>query len=475
LEGLIGAWSNLMDHPDFPGAGSDFQMFCHDRAALALCWRAAEKSDPNDLDAARVHLDRVIAGQPNWSHDLHYHLGIYYYNCAAIAGRQEDAQRAVTILRKLLVELPPNESRLRPRCLDVLGRSLLWLHDRDSRLADLNEGIELLRASLLGFAVDAPYRRLVATATAAALHSRFKGTGRLADLDAAINVLICETSSSSFANSTALGHSMCGMLLRDRFRTHGDIGDLKDSLAWHERAVAVSPKGGRIFPIALTNQGNCLLTMFEHCRDTQFLYRSLQIQYEAVEITRPEDKYYPSRLNNLANCLTTTFDTTSDASYLDQSIELYGQAIALAPPTDPDLPSRHYNRANSLAHRHELSRRRHDRDAAMHHYREACRSGLTLAAEWTLGAALAWGRWTSVRGLWIEAKEAYDFGMRAVEQLFVSQTSRYHKETWLRSAQGLSTQAAYAYVRNGHAEAAVVVQERGRALLLAEALGHRGV
>jgi hypothetical protein len=75
------------------------------------------------------------------------------------------------------------------RCLDVLGRTLLGMQRRDENAVDLNEVIELQLEALAGFPPDAPYSALVVTTAAWALRDRFKVTGRIADLDLAIELL----------------------------------------------------------------------------------------------------------------------------------------------------------------------------------------------------------------------------------------------------------------------------------------------
>jgi len=472
LDDLITTWLQVIEHEAFTTASADFQLACHDRTGLAICWRAAEDSDPEGLDTARVHLEKALRGRPAWIRDVQYHLGIWHYNRAVVCSDESDAHTAVGLLRGVLDALPRDDTRLRPRCLDVLGRCMLRLRRSDSK-PDLGETIALFQESLATLSKDAPYRGMVAAMGASALRDRFKITGRLSDLEQAIELLRHDMPPQAFPATAAFGASLLGILLRERYLRLGDPADLHEALNCHDRAVELTGPGQRNQALVLTNQGNALLEAFRETGDTTFLERALDAQAAAVDATRPEEYFYASRLNNWANSLSTAFELTGDRGHLDQAVDLYTRAIELAPPAEPDLPSRHYNLANTLRSRHDLRGRRRDQLSATRHYREGCRSGLLHSPEWALGAASAWGSWAGERGDWREAAEAYEFGVAAIEQLFSSQVSREHKETWLQQAQGLPAEAAYAFVRARRIEEAVLVQERSRALLLAEALRRR--
>jgi CHAT domain-containing protein len=469
LDRLVATWLELLGQPDFVTADEHFRLACHDRAALVLSWQASEDSDVAGLDVARRHIDLVLAARPAWLADTRYHSGIVWYNRAVVANEEHSAVKAITELRSLIAELPKGEGRLRPRCLDLLGRSLLWMQRNEPTSVDLSEVIDLQLEALAGFAADAPYRALVVSTTASALRDRFKVTGRIADLDQAIKLLGEQGASQIFRLSTVFGLSLLGILLRERYLRVGDPADLDQALACHARAVAMTSPEHRIYPLTLTNQGNALLTAFERGGDPERLNDAIQAQAEAVRVTAPHDFFYPSRLNNLANSLSAAFEVTGESAYRDQAIGLYRESIVRAPPADYDLPPRHYNLANLLRARGYTG----DRRDVTTHYRQACLLGLDRSPEWSLSAALEWGGWAGAGDDWRESAEAYEWGTQAIERLFAEQVTRQHKESWLRQAQGLPARAAYAYTRLRRAQDAVLILERGRTLLLAEALRHR--
>ena len=97
-------------------------------------------------------------------------------------------------------------------------------------------------------------------------------------------------------------------------------------------------------------------------------------------------------------------------------------------------------------------------------------AALERLPEQAIGSARSWGTWAASQESFPEAAEAWSYGLQAMEQLFRGQVTRLHKETWLRDAQGMSVQAAYALARTCDPAGACAALERGRALLLSETL-----
>jgi hypothetical protein len=105
LDLLIRTWESLFAAPAFAGAAADYRLTCHERAAMAYCWRAVSTGAAGDLARAAAHLTIVIEQDPPWPDDLLYHRGIYHYSAAAICGDQGEVEQAVAILRGLVDRL----------------------------------------------------------------------------------------------------------------------------------------------------------------------------------------------------------------------------------------------------------------------------------------------------------------------------------------------------------------------------------
>ena len=71
---------------------------------------------------------------------------------------------------------------------------------------------------------------------------------------------------------------------------------------------------------------------------------------------------------------------------------------------------------------------------------------------------------------WGEAAGAYELALVAFERLLARQLLRSHKEAWLTTAKGVAAGAAMAQARTGDLHAATRALERGRALLMSDAL-----
>jgi tetratricopeptide (TPR) repeat protein len=474
LNELVDTWEALLSDPAFRTAPLDYRLICHDRAALAFCWRAVTRQDDPepDLGAAREHLALVARHDPPWADDLTYHRALYHYNVAMVRDDARESGQAVLLLRGVVARLPRSDTRLRPRCIDVLARSLVHHHgdDLDRSVDLLDEVVTTLTEALEGLLPDAPYRGIVAASLAKALSRRFQITGRLADLDAAIASLEANPVLATYRYANAIHATELGIHYGARYRLLHDDDDLRRSIECHGRAVASAPKGSIHRLDALTHRGHALLWGYEQTGDVSLVEQALRVQEEAVQITGVQDPVYPGRLSGLGNALAATFHLTGHRPHLDRALELYERAIALSPAGDTGLAGLHYNAGNTRHTRHRLTRRRRDRVAAVRHYRQACVLGLDVDPEWALGAARQWARVADERGAWRESTEAYRFAVDAVERLFSGQTSRAHKEVWLRTADGLPAAAGYAFFRAGRPVDAVLIQERGRALLLAEAL-----
>ncbi|MEU6370093.1 CHAT domain-containing protein [Streptomyces sp. NPDC046931] len=474
LERLVATWSEILDHPHFHAAEADFRLLCQDRAAVCLCWHALETGQGEELDEAHARLTEILAAAPSWAADVEYHLGIIEEGRAQLRNSLAQALVAERRLRAVLAALPPEEARLRPRCMDVLARTLLWLHRHDRDRGSTDEAIALHRAAVTLMPRDSAYRGVIVVMLASSLRARFKETGRLSDLNEALTLLQETIRGIEFLSVAAYGHTTLGGLLRERYVRSGDFADLQRSLEAHADAVRFAPEGRRSWLVALNNQANALNAAYSVTRDRTLLEQAIDSLTLVVEATDPQDHSYPARLNNLGNSLTFGYDETGDPAYRDRAIVMYENAIAHSPADDQELSSRYLNLATKLARRHLERSRRRDRRPAHRYFRLAYETGMARAPEWALTAAFAWGEWAGACGRWSEAVKAYELGIETIELLFARQDSRVDKEAWLRTAQGVPARAAYACARAGRPEHGVLLQERGRTLLLAEALRMRG-
>jgi len=89
---------------------------------------------------------------------------------------------------------------------------------------------------------------------------------------------------------------------------------------------------------------------------------------------------------------------------------------------------------------------------------------------WSLAAAATLAGWDAERAEWAEAAAGFRTAMSAAESYLRVQTARQSAEAAMRGIGGLHGDAAYALARTGEPAEAAAAIERGRAVLLSDAL-----
>jgi len=221
---------------------------------------------------------------------------------------------------------------------------------------------------------------------------------------------------------------------------------------------------------AMNNAGGVFLRRYWSRGRLADLNRALDLWQTAVQRTPPDSPDLPGYLNNLGNGLRARYARTGQLADLAEAIRVYEQAVQRTPPDSPDLPGYLNNLGAGLSDRYARTGQLADLAEAQNLYRRACTLGLTVASAEALRSARNWGNWALARKEWEEATTAYEFGRRAMDQLFQGQIDRAAKESWLKEAQGLPANAAYALAQLDRLPEAIEALEQGRARLLAEAL-----
>jgi CHAT domain len=168
--------------------------------------------------------------------------------------------------------------------------------------------------------------------------------------------------------------------------------------------------------------------------------------------------------------LRTCYADTDAMGYLDGAIWCWREAVARTPPGSRDRLEDLSNLGMSLALRHQRTKHEGDLQAAIRAWQQSCAQGLDIAPDLVLEVAILWAQLAKGRDAWAEAATAYGYGLDAVERLVQVQLARRDKETRLRETRGLTAAAAYAFAKAESLQPAVLVLERGRAVLLTESL-----
>ena len=180
-----------------------------------------------------------------------------------------------------------------------------------------------------------------------------------------------------------------------------------------------------------------------------------------------------SHLNGLATGLrerAAAGPPSAAADDLREAIALHRRAIELMAEST-ELAGFLTNLGMSL---HGLAAATGDTEAyveAVEVFRRAVTAGQETAPGQALDAALGWRRLaTDGVPVWADVAAASDAALDALRRLLRSQVLRADKEAWLRSTRDVTAWAGRAHLELGHPAAGALALERGRALMLSDAL-----
>jgi tetratricopeptide (TPR) repeat protein len=475
--------------------------------------RYRRKSAPPDLDAAAEHLRAVVQGGNALAQveqaEAHQALGNALYDLAD-AGRAGFAS-AIEHLRRAL-ELLPADDVDRRAYTTSLASGLLGRFEAQGRLADLTESIDLLEdvvragpaspetLATLGNALAARSERMAARddadravahvrqavggsrgtellaamlgSLAAILLQRFEVTGGIADIDEAVDLLgeaVARTDPQS-PDRVARLNNLAIALRQRQLRRRSGRDDLNRAVAAYEEALDATSADDPDRAAYWANLGNVLHQRYDATLDPADLERAVRELERAVAATPDDSPDRPMYLNNLGSTLSALAERRDDRDGLRRAAELLRQGLARSSRTSAHRAGLLVNLANVLS---ELSLRDRDaraRAAARLAYRSATRAGAVASPADALAAARNWAEWASGRHAWAEAVEAHALGEHIAERLFRTQLARADKESWLRDADGLAADGAFARAVRADLEGAVTALEWGRAFLYSERL-----
>jgi CHAT domain/Tetratricopeptide repeat len=450
-----------------------------DRAALlgnlGGAWHArySHAGDPDDLERAVATLEKAVAvtpaGGPERPGRL-ANLGVALTERYSSLGQTRDLERAISMYDEAAGHASP-EAHGHAAELSGLGTGLAERYARSGTGADLDRAVVALTRALERTPAGSPDRPGRLVNLGIVLRDRYLRGGDLQDLDQAVDLHRRAVDQTPAGSPDLPVHlDSLGASLRIRAARGGDRADLDAAVRAHEQAAATVPPRAPGLPAYLSNLGGALRARYGQTGDQADLDRAVASYRRARELLPSGAPDRAAVLGNLGSGLLDRHARGGGRDDLDQAILALEEAVERTQPGAPDLAGRLNNLANGLRERHALTGDPADLDRATRTYRDSCLSARAAGAQDGLVAAGNWGGWASRRGAWPEAVEAYGLGLEALERLYRVQLLRRHRETWLLAAEGLPLRAAYALAANGDPAAAAVTLERGRALLLSDAL-----
>ena len=437
------------------------------RAAIVLS-RFEAHGDPADLTASISAGERAItsaeADTPEW-YEAANNLALALLTRYERDGRPADLERATGLLEQAAEQLPGGGA------LGNLGLARLHRYEATGDEPALEAAFSALYAAVAAIGTSAPERPGNLNTLGACLIARHGRTGALDDLHAAEGAFTeaAETTPPG-AQERAIYLDNLSQALRSRYTRHGDTSALSRAVAAAQEAVAMTGADAPERSRRLLNLGHALGVRYEaHGADAD-LELSVDSYREAVAhspVMAPDHWLY---LAGLGTGLLDRHGRSKDPANTDEAVTVHERAIAAAAPGTPELPGLYLHYARALRFRGELRGTEDDCSRARTEYLRAGELGLQHRPEVALATYRELGDWTVEQADWAAAGDAYWGGIEAMQLLVGSQNTRTDREAWLRSAQRLPARAAATLTAAGSTARAAVAYERGRAILLTEAL-----
>jgi len=452
-------------------SGSPDLAQCLGHLGLALRARHERTGDLGDLEAAIAAFRRALQaagpdmpGMPGHLTNLGTGLARRY----EVGDRIGDLDEAIEAFRRAATDSPAG-SPIRRKSLSNLGGVLGLRYERMGKPADLDESVRSLTEAARA-PVSAPELPGVLNNLAGALTRLYHRDGRLDDLERAIEAQVRAVELTP-ANSPDLAGYLYGLASSRLVRHHRseDPADLDAAIRDYQHAIE-SETDPLVQAAVLSDLGNALKARYPHSGNAEDLDVAIDSLTRSVEITPARAPSLARHLFQLGNGLAVRFAYRDDIADLDAAVDAFQRALGLTGESAVLRAHLLLAMGGAMLSRHGAVGRPEDLEAAVEALRAGCTVGTATASQAVLNGAQLWGASAAARQEWPEAAEAYRHALEAGERLIELEVGREHKESWLQAARELPGPAALALARSGDFEAAVVVLERWRAIMLSGAL-----
>lgn len=466
----------------------------------ALFYRGQHLNAKNDLDRSLEFHRKAVKLAPEGLY-CRTNLAAALAYCYDRTGKQEFIEEAIGIFDKIIMDTPSDSPDL-PDYYVNFGRSFQDRYDRVADPADIQRAIDHYQTALAllptpsnkhgnlhtisstkeerrPLVLDASARPAALTALANTFLSRYEATGRVGDLNRAID-LQREALQLLSPDATALQadyRSGLGKLLLRLHDRKPEINLLNEGVELlrygteHPEAVAASLA---TFYLEL---GIGLRQRYRFAHLLQDKQETVEVSRKALALLPPDSPALSGAYTGLGNILrdsydyTRTTEQTRNVQDLEEFIQAYRDAIGT---NKEEMASNAIiflsNLGTALLERYDVFGRPEDLEEARKGCEKACREGLKLKPDVIRGTARPWGNKEASLGNWIGAAQAYDYAVRAHESLYQVQLLQTEKEGFLSEENEVYARAGYVQAKVGEVRKAVTTLEQGRAKWLGEAL-----
>lgn len=376
----------------------------------------------------------------------------------------------------------------------------------------LAEALEAAHSEVDALPVGLPDRVNALVSLGQTYSLRFEWTGVLADLHQAIGVLRdAETATGVSHPDRAHASSALGVALRLRYERTGALADLQDAVAFGRQAVAATPDGDINEGGRRLNLGIALRLRYLRSGVRSDLDEALKVHRESVAVTGPDHPGYAIVWNGLGNTLSTLRRLTNAAEDREEEVAAFERSLAATARGDRRRALLSANLAAALTHsqtpdaalERAVTQLRDSVDAlpAQDPLRALCRYDLGLAlverfkrtgavpdlteaitcartaaqqpgvsSQHRLQAAVAWGSWAMDAGDPVQAVQGYELAVELLPARAARQLDHADAGHALTDFPGLASDAAACALEAGDPGRAVELLERGRGILLDQAL-----
>jgi len=433
--------------------------------------QADDEPDPALLDEAFALLAKVMSQAPaDWDGRIEL-LQSYAVAAASKFAMTAESQWAEAGLRaaREALSLAKQQARHVLVCTLTVARNLVAMHESTGSALHLDEAVSLLESAARLATQD--YRSFTFNELGGALTRRFGLQGDIRDIDAAISAF--ETAVQASGPDAWKARRNLTFALMQRFVRTREPKWLNAGVDCAEEALIQASGSEANRALAMTDLAG---TLFERYRrqngDPADLQRCLQLSEEVLGIPGHLHRKTRFAAAIIYGSALRLRHVRGDglAGDLDRAVEILEAALPQARGDIANGPRYLRDIARAYQDRYEMTGAPRDLERGITLYTESIDAAASLDPEVALDAALMLGRWSEGHGAWLIAASAYQSALKAAGRLVATQALRGHKESWLRDAQNLPSQAACALVRCGRLEEAVLALENGQALLLSEAL-----
>jgi tetratricopeptide (TPR) repeat protein len=434
---------------------------------LALQLRYSAFGQTADLDWAIENFSAALADPDREErHHLASMLGGALRLRSERAGRRDDLERAIVLLRDALASCPESD-HLSGTISEELGIALVLRFDWTGDISDLDSGIAGLWAAEKQDSANPARASHIRGALVTGLSRRYAVTGDQADLDDSISLGQQAVDESPAVNAdlgtflASLGNALMG-----RFQRTGRREDLDQAIANLERSAQVTGMGQPTRAVNLASLGRALSAR-KADGDLDLAVTCLR---EAVEFASGNDADKAIFLSNLAG-------VTREQGDLDATVRYLQDAIQITPGDHPDLTTYRLGLGNALTERHRRTGAPGDLSGSARQFELAARNWTGAPVQRIWAARMASQAIASADPG--QAASLLELGVSLLPRVIPRQLSREDQQRAIGAFEGLAADAAALVLSDParspkeQAEQALRLLEAGRAVMLSQALQTR--